>query len=33
MMWRRVDKVRVGDRVERGRSCKGRGLCGEGSMK
>ena len=30
MMWRAVDQVRVGDDVERGRSSKSRGRCGEG---
>ena len=33
MMWRGVDQVRVGDGVERGRSSKGRGWCGEGRIQ
>ena len=30
MMCIRADQVRIGDGVERGRSIKGRGWCGEG---
>ena len=30
MVWREVDEVGGGDGVERGRSSKGRGWCGEG---
>jgi len=33
MVWRGVDQVMVEDDVERGRSSKGRGWCGEGQMK
>ena len=29
-MWKGADQVRVGDDVERGRSSKGMGWCGEG---
>ena len=30
MVWRGVDQVRVGDGVEKVRSSKGKGWCGEG---
>ena len=33
MMWRGAYQVGVGDDVERGRSSKGRGRCGEGHIK
>mgnify|MGYP007091395050 CR=1 FL=1 len=33
MEWKGADQVRVDDHVERGRSSKGRGWCGEGQIK
>ena len=33
MVWRGADQLRVGDDVERGRSSRGRGWCGDGHIQ